>query len=89
MAPPGGSRWRSQFNIPPDRRTRIFVTAGGDPPVAPHTETQTFDAADPYTVEADAFAIAILEGRPVPVPPADAVANLRVIEALIAAAESA
>ena len=77
------------FNIPPDRPTRIFVAAGGDPPVAPLIETMTFDAADPYTVEADAFAEAILEGRPVPVPPSDAVANLRVIEALVAAAEPA
>jgi predicted dehydrogenase len=75
------------FNIPPDRPTRVFVTAGGDPPVAPHTETLTFDAADPYTVEADAFARAVLEGRPVPIPPEDAVANLRVIERLLAAAE--
>ena len=75
------------FNIPPDRPTRIFVTAGGDPPVAPLTETITFDTADPYTVEADAFATAVLEDRPVPVPPGDAVANLRVIEALVAAAE--
>lgn len=77
------------FNIPPGRPTRIFVTAGGDPPVAPNTETLTFDAADPYTVEADAFAMAVLERHQVPVPPADAVANMRVIEALIAAAEPA
>jgi predicted dehydrogenase len=77
------------FNIPPDRPTRIFVAAGGDPPVAPRIETITFEVADPYTVEADAFAVAVLEGRPVPVPAADAVANLRVIEALIAAAEPA
>ena len=75
------------FNIPPDRPTRILVTAGGDPPVAPNTETLTFDRADPYTVEAEAFAVAVLEGREVPVPPADAVANLRVIEAIVAAAE--
>ena len=75
------------FNIPPDRPTRIFVAAGGDPPVAPDIETMTFDVADPYTVEADAFAIAVIEGRPAPVPPSDAVANLRVIEALVAAAE--
>lgn len=75
------------FNIPPARPTRIFVTAGGDPPVAPLTETLTFEAADPYTVEAEAFAVAVLNGRPVPVAPADAVANLRVIERLIAAAE--
>ena len=77
------------FNIPPDRPTRIFVTAGGDPPVAPDTETITFDVADPYGVEADAFAVAVLEDAPVPVPPADAVANLRVIEALVASAEPA
>ena len=75
------------FNIPPDRPTRIFLTAGGDPPVAPLTETVTFDPADPYTVEAEAFAVSVLEGRPVPVPPTDAVANLRVIEQLLAAAE--
>ncbi|MEO6578407.1 MAG: Gfo/Idh/MocA family oxidoreductase [Candidatus Limnocylindria bacterium] len=72
------------FNIPPDRPTRVFVTAGGDPPVAPNTETLTFDTADPYTVEAEAFATAILEGRPVPVPASDAVGNLRVIERLLA-----
>jgi predicted dehydrogenase len=75
------------FNIPPDRPTRVFVTAGGDPPLAPLTETLTFDTADPYTVEAEAFAVAVLEGRDVPVPPNDAVANLRVIEALVAASE--
>jgi predicted dehydrogenase len=74
------------FNIPPDRPTRVFVTAGGDPPVAPHTETLTFDPADPYTVEAEAFATAVLEGRPVPVPPADAIGNLRVIEEILASA---
>ena len=74
------------FNIPPDRPTRVFVTAGGEPPVAPATETLTFEPADPYTVEAEAFATAVLSGRPVPVAPADAIANLRVIERLFAAA---
>jgi predicted dehydrogenase len=72
------------FNIPPDRPTRITITAGGDPPVAPHTEVVSFPTADPYAVEADVFANAILAGRPVPVPPADAAANLRVIEQLFA-----
>ena len=43
------------FNIPPDRPTRIFVTAGGDPPVAPATETLTFETADPYTVRGRAI----------------------------------
>ncbi|HET7646814.1 MAG TPA: Gfo/Idh/MocA family oxidoreductase [Candidatus Limnocylindria bacterium] len=75
------------FNIPPDRPTRIHLVAGGDPPVAPHVETLTFDPADPYTAEAAAFAGAVLEDRPVPVPPTDAVANLRVIETIFGAAE--
>ena len=74
------------FNIPPDRPTRVHVTAGGEPPVAPATETLTFETADPYAVEAEAFARAVLDGLPVPVPPADAVANLRVIELLLATA---
>ena len=77
------------FNIPPDRPTRIFVTAGGDPPVAPATETITFDTTDPYTVEGERFAAAILDGLPTPVPAEDAVANLRVIEAVFAAGSRA
>jgi predicted dehydrogenase len=75
------------FNIPPDRPTQVHVTAGGDPPVAPATEVLAFETADPYTVEVEAFAAAILDGLPAPVPPADAVANLRVIERIFAAAE--
>lgn len=77
------------FNIPPTLPTRVFVTAGGDPPVAPATKTLEFAPADPYACEADAFAAAILEGRPAPVPPADAIANLRVIERLFAAGAAA
>ena len=75
------------FNIPPDRETSIFITQGGDPPVAPATEELRFPAADPYAVQADAFAAAILDGTPVPTPPTDAIANLRVIERVFAAAE--
>ena len=73
------------FNIPPDRPTQVYVTAGGDPPVAPATETLTFETADPYTVEAERFAAAILDDLPTPTPPEDAVANLRVIERIFAA----
>jgi predicted dehydrogenase len=76
------------FNIPPDRPTRIFVTAGGDPPVAPETETISFDIADPYTVQAERFAAAILDGLPTPTPPEDAVANMHVIERVFAAGAS-
>ncbi len=77
------------FNIPPDRPTHVFVTKGGDPPVNPATERLTFDIADPYSVEAAAFAAAILDGGPTPVPASDAVANLRVIERLFEAGDRA
>jgi predicted dehydrogenase len=74
------------FNIPPDRPTRAFVIAGGDPPVAPDTEVVEFAPADPYGVEADRFAEAVLDGAPQPISGEDSVANMRVIERLFAAA---
>jgi predicted dehydrogenase len=75
------------FNIPPDRPTEVHLVAGGDPPVAPHVETFSFPVADPYAVEAEHFAAAVLDGMPVPLPPEDSVANLRVMERVFAAAE--
>jgi len=75
------------FNIPPDLPTRVFVSAGGDPPVAPNTEVLTFDVADPYAVEVDRFAEVVLDGAPMPFPPLDAVANLEVMERIFEAAE--
>jgi predicted dehydrogenase len=76
------------FNIPPDRPTQVSVFAGGDPPVAPAVEVLTFETADPYGSEAQRFAEAILDGRPTPTPPEDAVANMRVIEEVFRAAEA-
>jgi predicted dehydrogenase len=70
------------FNIPPDRPTRVFVTAGGDPPVRPEAEVLTFEPANEYTIQAERFAAAVLDGGQVPIPPSDAVGNLRVIEEL-------
>jgi predicted dehydrogenase len=77
------------FNIPPDRPTEVYVTKGGDPPVAPAVETITFETKDPYAAEAERFAEAVLDGGPTPVPPQDAVANLRVIEQVFASADAA
>ena len=71
------------FNIPPDLPTRIAIVSGGDPPVSPIVETMEFAAADPYTLEADLFAAAVLEDAPLPVAIGDAVANLRVMEAIL------
>ena len=69
------------FNIPPDRPTRVFLTAGGDPPVAP----------DRQVVESDRRSVrrrirTVRDGRarrrPHAGPPEDAVANLRVIDSI-------
>jgi predicted dehydrogenase len=74
------------FNIPPDRPTEVFVTQGGDPPVAPATEAVRFEPADQYRLQAEAFARAVLDGDPLPTPTDDAVANVAVIERLFAVA---
>jgi len=74
------------FNIPPDRPTEVFLTAGGHPPVAPATEVLTFPPRDQYTVQAEAFAASVLDAAPLPTPIADAVGNLEVIERISAAA---
>ncbi len=75
------------FNIPPDRPTEVFVTSGGDPPVAPDTQTLTFAVADPYAVEFERFADVVLDGAAPPVPADDPIGNLEVMERIFAAAE--
>ncbi|MBT8197260.1 MAG: Gfo/Idh/MocA family oxidoreductase [Acidimicrobiia bacterium] len=72
------------FNIPPDHETRIFLTSGGNPPLEYATETITFPPEDQYTIQARLFAQAILDDTPVAVPLTDAVANMKVIEAILA-----
>lgn len=73
------------FNAPPDRRHRIFVTQGGDPPANPNVETIETTAANQYTLQADDFAAAVLDGGDVAVSNADSIANMRVIESVLAA----
>jgi predicted dehydrogenase len=73
------------FNAPPDRPCRAWLqisTKAGAP-----IEELTFETCDQYTLEADAFARAILDDTPVPTPLADAVANMRVIERVAASAK--
>jgi predicted dehydrogenase len=71
------------FNIPPDRETKIFVTSD-DGRAGTETRTVTFPAADQYTIQAELFAAAILDDTPLPVPIDDAIANMKVIEAILA-----
>jgi xylose dehydrogenase (NAD/NADP) len=46
----------------------------------------TFAASDQYTAQAEEFAAAVLNGKPLQFTVADAVANMRVIDRLFAAA---
>lgn len=72
------------FNIPPSLPTRILLFSGGDPPVAPGVEIHEVEAGDQYGIQADAFSRAIRDGGPVPTEPRDAVANLEVMERIVA-----
>ena len=68
------------FNIPANLPTKVFVTAGGDPPVAVHMETLTFAPANQYTIQAELFARAALDDEPLPISIEDAIANMEVID---------
>ncbi|HEX4983046.1 MAG TPA: Gfo/Idh/MocA family oxidoreductase [Ilumatobacteraceae bacterium] len=72
------------FNIPPDRPTRIVHAAGGEPPVAPGIDVIEIPTADPYGAQCDAFSAAVRDGSEVPIPPQDAVANMAVIDRILA-----
>ena len=69
------------FNAPPDRPCRLWHQhdTGFD--------EITFDVVNQYTLQGDLFARAVLDDTPVPTPLDDAVANMRVIEALFESAE--
>jgi predicted dehydrogenase len=69
------------FNAPPDRPCRMWFGPGYGP--GETRDEIALPVADQYTLQADAFAKAILDDAPVPTPIEDAVANLRVIEAII------
>jgi predicted dehydrogenase len=75
------------FNIPPHLPTEVYVSAGGDPPLSPSTQVLRFDPADQYAIQAERFAHAVLTDEPVPLPPQDAVGNLRVIEQIFRVGE--
>ena len=72
------------FNIPPGLGTRILLFSGGDPPVSPGLEVHEVEAGDQYGIQADAFSRSIRDGGPVPTDPQDAVANLEVMERIVA-----
>ena len=68
------------FNPSPNRPTRLWHQREGG------VQEIVFDPVDHYTLQGDAFSLAVLEDRPVPTPLADAVANMEVIEAVMRSA---
>lgn len=65
-------------NAPPNAPCKLWYQQGSA------IEEIVFPSVDQYTLQGDRFAAAILNDTPVPTPLADAVANMRVIEALVA-----
>lgn len=68
------------FNAPPDKPCRIWHQhTGGIDEIA-------FPVCDQYTLQGDLFAASVLNDIPVPTPLTDAVANMRVLDALVRSA---
>ena len=66
------------FNAPPDKPCKMWHTRSGT------TQEIVFPVCDQYTIQGDLFSLAILNDTAVPTPMSDAVANMRVIEAIVA-----
>lgn len=69
-------------NAPPDRPCRMWHQRGGA------IEEIVLDVVDQYTIQGDLFSAAVLNDTPVPTPLTDAVANMQMIEAVVASAAS-
>lgn len=69
------------FNAPPDRPCKVWITAGGT------TREEAMPVCDQYTLQAEAFALAVLNDTPVPTPLTDSVANMRVLDAFVQSAQ--
>ncbi|MGI9585761.1 MAG: Gfo/Idh/MocA family protein [Acidimicrobiia bacterium] len=73
------------FNIPPDQPSRISISQGGNLPSDPGIVSETFEPADPYACQANAFADLVLGNAGPAVPIGDGVLNMAVIDAVFAA----
>ncbi len=70
------------FNAPPDKPSRMWHQQGDK------IEEIVFDICDQYTIEFDQFSLAVLNDTAVPTPLEDAVANMKVIEAVFESSKS-
>jgi predicted dehydrogenase len=75
------------FNAPPDRKTRITYDSGADL-FGGGARVEEFAICDQYTLQGDAFSRAILGEEKLEFPIEDAVAQMRVLDALFRSGES-
>nr|WP_315849346.1 Gfo/Idh/MocA family oxidoreductase [uncultured Rhodoferax sp.] len=75
------------FNAPQGQETRIFVD-DGKVPGGGSAVTETFAACDQYSLEGDAFSLAIRGTHPLQYGVEDAIQNMRIIDALFASQAS-
>ena len=74
------------FNAPPDRPTRITIDDGADL-FGGGARVEEFPVCDQYDLQGDAFSRAVLGQALLEFPIEDAIANMRVIDALFRSAE--
>jgi predicted dehydrogenase len=75
------------YNAPPDQPTRIWIDDGSQLG-GRAARLESFPICDQYTLQGDAFSLAIEGKGEVPVPLEDAFANMAVIEALFRSGET-
>ena len=75
------------FNAPPDRPTRITFDSGADL-FGGGARVEEFPICDQYTLQGDAFSLAVRGAAPLPHGIDDAILNMRVIDALFRSARS-
>lgn len=74
------------FNAPPDTPVRIFIDDGSAFAGA-NAQVEEFPVVDQYTVQGDLFSRAVRSGEPVEFPLENAVANMRILEAVLRAGD--
>ena len=75
------------FNAPNDRPCRILIDDGRDL-LGSGITVETFPICDQYTIQGDIFSQAVRERGHAPVPLADAIKNMAVIEAIFRSADT-
>ncbi|MEZ5399734.1 MAG: Gfo/Idh/MocA family oxidoreductase [Bryobacteraceae bacterium] len=76
------------YNAPAKRDCRIVIDDASAAPSPDGAATEALPAVNQYVVQFDAFSRAVREGGDLEYPPSDAVANMKIIDALFRSAKS-